>query len=295
MYRYDFFYRTRCEDNMPCCYIADLDFHKAALERLCRVCGQRCVKYPASLKNHKGLCKIKHKEKLKETYNINVENDCEEIHPKYICLSCYAACDKKTHRPVVGWTEHTAVPCMACSLMRNTVGKRKRKPAAVGVERRLQRIAAEKQQETVDKACEVVLGHIKTKSPSRKIQRIATEVVKSLMDDDELIELPTGGSVSIIYSYFFITVFCLFIFFFYLFYYYFFLTQMIFFLFFLLYEEKTNKELPFPQRICWASFIEIPEELYIILLKGSRRVVRGVISMNSIELLQIKVSYTLLF
>ena len=39
-----------------------------------------------------------------------------------------------------------------------------------------------------------------------------------------------------------------------------------------------------------ASFLEIPEELYIVLLKGSRRAVRRVILMNTIELLQFKVS-----
>ena len=39
-----------------------------------------------------------------------------------------------------------------------------------------------------------------------------------------------------------------------------------------------------------ALFLEIPEELKIVLLKGLRRAVRRVILMNTIELLQIKVS-----
>jgi hypothetical protein len=176
-----------------------MELHEAALERLCRVCGQRCVKWPQSLKNHHGLDKIRHKEQILIAYKINVENDVEEIHPKYFCLSCYAAFGKNTRRPVVGWTEHSADPCKACDLMRNSVGRRKRKPATVGVERRQERLEEEREKEAVDKACDVLLASdINSKSPTKKMQKIATAVVKNLMDLDELVELPTGGSVSFI-------------------------------------------------------------------------------------------------
>ena len=175
-----------------------MEQHQEALEKLCRICGQRCVKWPKSKINYKGLNKFTHRTKIKITFNIDVDNDVDVIHPSGICLACYAACSKASStRPRVGWTEHTtsSTDCKACSLLKATIGKRRRNAAATGWESRRKRKEQERKNAVVDEACNILLSSEIT-SPTRKLQRVTTAVVKTLMTEDKLVELPTGGSVS---------------------------------------------------------------------------------------------------
>lgn len=172
-----------------------MDEHHNALDTLCRVCGTRCVRWPESQKKH-GLDKFNYTDRLQKTYHININNDIQDIHPSYICTSCAAATAsaKVTYRPVIGWTEHNN-DCKACTLMSMTRSRRRIKPAKIAAKRRKEREEEERHEEEIDIACNILLqasSHAKTHP---KMHRVASKVVKELLNDD-MIELPTGGPVS---------------------------------------------------------------------------------------------------
>ena len=78
------------------------------------------------------------------------------------------------------------------------MGRRRLKPAKVAARRRRQREEEEREEAEVELACDVLLASTSssTRQPSKKMQRVATEVIKGVMGDDNIVELPTGGPVS---------------------------------------------------------------------------------------------------
>ncbi|XP_072030449.1 uncharacterized protein [Amphiura filiformis] len=169
------------------------EYHEKALASLCRICGQRCVRWPASQKKN-GTEKYKHSSAIHNTFNININNDIPALHPQFLCLSCVAALGKPTRRPVIGWSEHDS-NCTACRMMQESTRKRRLKPAKVAARRRREREDDERQAKAIEAACDILLEATSssTHTPNKKLQRLATNVVKDLMDDDDIVELPTGG------------------------------------------------------------------------------------------------------
>ena len=65
----------------------DREYHKKALERMCRVCGQFLAKTKKATKTTYEC--TSNTEKLRETFNIHVEDDDEAVHPILFCHNCY--------------------------------------------------------------------------------------------------------------------------------------------------------------------------------------------------------------
>ena len=65
-----------------------MDDHNAALQILCRVCGQRCVKWLNSRKIPNGRPKTNYKIQLIDKFGIDVTADDPRVHPAFFCLTC---------------------------------------------------------------------------------------------------------------------------------------------------------------------------------------------------------------
>ena len=180
--------------------------HNFALKTVCRICGKRCVKQPKAKYEH-GEDKQKNAAKILAKYKVDINNDVKDIHPEYVCLCCVSDCgltNRPSARPVMQWTKH-GPNCLACKLVEETRrGGRPPKPAKVGAKRKKDREEKEerqrKEKEEVDKACTTLLQATSNlETPTKLMKVVTTTIVKSLLSssDDNIIELPTGGPVSI--------------------------------------------------------------------------------------------------
>ena len=194
--------------------------HQKALEVLCRVCGQRCVKFPAS-KVKLGTEKLKHQGNLMKKYKIDVQSDSPDVHPKHICKCCVASFSKPqpSTRPVKIWSPHqdgieiiepktniTTLKCKTCEQLKKTSAGRRRKCQTIAAERRRESQSKLEEKEKMDEkkkkveaACNIIINAEK-EFPNKHLQLVATSIIKSVMasSGDDRIELPTGGPVSVI-------------------------------------------------------------------------------------------------
>lgn len=178
------------------------ELHNLGLKIICRICGRRCEKWPVS-KRHNGTKKEKHSDSLKSTYKVDVNEDCSAIHPANICQCCIGTFTQElpSRRPVQEWTEH-GPNCLLCKLVEETRrGGRRPKPAKVAAKRRKEREKLEKEKEAVKKACDTILSaSTETIGETKQLKHVATAIIKSIMDETQIVELPTGGPVSINYA-----------------------------------------------------------------------------------------------
>jgi hypothetical protein len=198
-----------------------MDYHMEAMQKLCRVCGQRCVKQPLAKYNH-GIVKTNHEDKLQQHFSITVRNDVDTVHPLHLCLCCVAAFSRPatTARTIVEWKPHRTVDCTACCKIQSTVqGGRRPKPAKIAAAKRKKREEEKQQMERerdeqkreideVEAACLTIIqfqqqdlnNTVSTPGPtSKKMKQAATCIIKGMMQTGTgTIELPTGGQVIII-------------------------------------------------------------------------------------------------
>ena len=182
----------------------DIATHKKNLQILCRICGQRCLKQPTA-KNRTGINKTKHAERILEQYGINMDNDNLQVHPPYICLSCVASLSRHKCRPVIDWKPHKTGDCHACETINASCeGGRREKAAKVGARRRKERQRLEREAEDVKKACDTILHATSTNSTdavqNKKLKQVASCIIKKIIDESKIVELPTGGPVRMNYK-----------------------------------------------------------------------------------------------
>lgn len=93
------------------------------LAKLCRVCGEFLTK-------SKGIAKQKMTlEKELELLFVHIQEDVDNIHPKYVCFRCYNTLKNIENRNTTtqlkpkNWSPHTEV----CSVCENVQGMKKRR------------------------------------------------------------------------------------------------------------------------------------------------------------------------
>ena len=176
--------------------------HQKALEVLCRVCGQQCVKFPAS-KHKLGTEKLKYQINLKKKYNIDVQSDSPDVHPKHICKCCVASFSKPqpSTRPVKIWSPHqdgieiiepktniTTLKCKTCEQLKKTSTGRRKKCQSIAAQRRRERQSKLKEKEKADEEkkrveamCNIIIIANKQGMPNKQLQLVATSIMKSVM------------------------------------------------------------------------------------------------------------------
>ena len=95
-----------------------MDDHRTALQRLCRICGENIPR------GAKQWDKNKKRKQILSCYNIDIDNDSNNIHPPLICNGCCtrmsrieAARWKRLYTQSAGmatWQEHSEL-CKVCS------------------------------------------------------------------------------------------------------------------------------------------------------------------------------------
>ena len=80
--------------------------------------------------------------------------------------------------------------------MRTSKSRKRLKPATIAARRRKEREENERAEMEVELACNIILQATSKSNPTRKMQRVATEIVIASMKND-IVELPTGGPVNI--------------------------------------------------------------------------------------------------
>lgn len=77
-----------------------------SLNLLCRVCGQRCVKWQQSRKLSNGYDNTGYATGLMNTFGIDITTDIPSVHSSKLCLSCVVSLGKPPSRPKLNWTAH---------------------------------------------------------------------------------------------------------------------------------------------------------------------------------------------
>ena len=90
--------------------------HSQALQKLCRLCGENINRYRVTYS-----CQAK-KDDLCKAFQLNIDNDSDNVHPPNFCDSCYAIMvrkikaiqDKKPYIQslnIFSWSEHSHLTC----------------------------------------------------------------------------------------------------------------------------------------------------------------------------------------
>lgn len=91
-----------------------LDHHREILTLLCRTCGKRARS--AKEKTAPKLCE-KYAKKISDTFNINIDDDEQDIHLKHICHPCYCKTYKGKSVNAAVWCAHPRIgDCGTCKL-----------------------------------------------------------------------------------------------------------------------------------------------------------------------------------
>ena len=62
------------------------EFHQSALESLCRICGNKLIPWKSKIKPK--LCET-YAGEIFTIYEIRIDHDTSDVHPKYMCDPCY--------------------------------------------------------------------------------------------------------------------------------------------------------------------------------------------------------------
>lgn len=107
-----------------------MDNHIKKLLNLCRICGQRALKYSEITRKKKAKIAGNYSHLIKLLFGIDIDNDIEDIHPKVLCQPCYWKLinSKKDDRPlslsqvdrdrkaVIIWKQHDDEECFTCNI-----------------------------------------------------------------------------------------------------------------------------------------------------------------------------------
>ena len=188
-----------------------MNLHLENLKKLCRVCGQRLNKYYQARHAVNGYLKTENKDKLKETYGIDITFDNNEVHPQKMCKSCLVALGKPSNREVNNWQPHQdgvekdeetdkmELKCRTCRQIASTSkGGRRKKPSNIAKKRREEQRKLECWKERLDSACTTILeSNITSEPPTKKMQQVASTIIKRMITEKDVpIQLATGGPVS---------------------------------------------------------------------------------------------------
>ena len=106
-----------------------LQAHRSALSELCRICSNRAQTHKEKCGPKKAILITSRKDKVLDTYGIDISTDTPDVHPTHICTTCtrnlydtkasIALIEKRRDNAAAInalWTEHTDNHCKACCI-----------------------------------------------------------------------------------------------------------------------------------------------------------------------------------